>query len=108
MLIEGMHNTLTQKDVEQLIESIPQLECAEVNFDNNHIEIMVIYRQWVKRRWVIDMPFSRIPFESLVYVTDTGYKYHLFGCDYLKRSLVPLIYSRAILSYGGCKVCTLK
>jgi len=45
-------------------------------------------------------------FDYTVYITETGGKYHRWGCRYLRRSAVPINRSRAIsLGYGPCSVC---
>lgn len=43
--------------------------------------------------------------ETTVYVTNTGSKYHLDGCQYLKQSKIPLPLSQARLSYEPCSKC---
>ena len=45
------------------------------------------------------------PQEKIVYVTNTGSKYHRDGCRYLRESKIPMNYSDAIKSYTPCSVC---
>lgn len=40
-----------------------------------------------------------------VYVTRTGAKYHRSGCQYLRRSRIPIALKEAKQSYGPCSVC---
>lgn len=42
---------------------------------------------------------------TTVYVTNTGTKYHEAGCRHLRSSSTPIPLSRAVKSYGACKVC---
>lgn len=42
---------------------------------------------------------------TIVYVTETGSKYHAAGCRYLRRSSIPMKKSEAIKSYSPCSVC---
>lgn len=46
------------------------------------------------------------PTETTVYVTKTGSKYHRSGCQYLKKSKIPMALSDARQSYGPCSKCT--
>jgi len=43
----------------------------------------------------------------IVYVTDTGYMYHSYGCQYLQDSCrpIPLEYILSITTYEKCTVC---
>ncbi len=43
--------------------------------------------------------------EYIVYVTDTGEKYHRSGCRYLSRSRHPIPLSSARYTYEPCSVC---
>ncbi len=45
------------------------------------------------------------PQEIIVYITNTGKKYHREGCQYLKKSCIPISLDQAKLSYDPCKVC---
>ena len=43
---------------------------------------------------------------DIVYITNTGEKYHRAGCRYLKKSSIPISRSEAIArGYTACKVC---
>jgi len=58
--------------------------------------------QYVNQQWTTQQP----TFDYTVYITETGGKYHRWGCRYLRRSAVPISRSRAIsLGYGPCSVC---
>lgn len=43
--------------------------------------------------------------EVTVYVTKTGTKYHLDGCQYLRKSRIPMPLSEAISAYEPCSRC---
>lgn len=44
--------------------------------------------------------------EIIVYVTNTGSKYHLSGCRYLHSSKTPITLKNAIVQgYDSCSVC---
>ena len=44
--------------------------------------------------------------ETVVYVTETGRKYHLDGCRYLERSKIPILLSTAVsMGYEPCGHC---
>ena len=40
-----------------------------------------------------------------VYITNTGNKYHMYGCQYLSQSKIPISLEDARRSYGACSVC---
>lgn len=40
-----------------------------------------------------------------VYVTETGEKYHREGCQYLRKSCIPIDLESARLSYEPCSKC---
>ena len=43
--------------------------------------------------------------DQTVYVTNTGEKYHRAGCQYLRRSQIPIQLSAAQARYGPCSKC---
>lgn len=44
--------------------------------------------------------------ECVVYVTRTGHRYHVDGCQYLRRSRIPMTRREAeINGYTPCRVC---
>lgn len=44
--------------------------------------------------------------EITVYITKTGSKYHLTGCQYLRKSCIPINLAQAkARGYTPCKVC---
>ncbi|MEL7655499.1 MAG: MBL fold metallo-hydrolase [Bacillota bacterium] len=43
--------------------------------------------------------------DSIVYITNTGSKYHRDGCQYLSRSKIPISLSEAVIHYDPCTVC---
>ena len=43
--------------------------------------------------------------EIIVYVTRTGAKYHVDGCQYLRSSQIPITLEEAKLSYDPCSKC---
>lgn len=44
--------------------------------------------------------------ERTVYITRTGAKYHRSGCQYLRKSKIPINLSDAIRSYSPCSRCS--
>ncbi|MCB1188458.1 hypothetical protein KDL29_14945 [bacterium] len=45
------------------------------------------------------------PKTYVVYVTKTGKKYHLDGCQYLRQSKIKTTLAEARKAYDPCKVC---
>lgn len=44
--------------------------------------------------------------DDIVYITETGSKYHKAGCQYLSQSKIPISRQEAIrLGYPPCSVC---
>lgn len=44
--------------------------------------------------------------DSIVYITETGSKFHRWGCQYLDQSAIPISRKEAIeQGYTACKVC---
>ncbi len=43
--------------------------------------------------------------DPIVYITNTGSKYHREGCPYLSKSKIPISLSEAILNYEPCSQC---
>lgn len=44
--------------------------------------------------------------DTIVYITETGSKFHRWGCQYLKESAIPISRKEAIeQGYTPCKVC---
>ena len=63
-------------------------------------EIQTINRQLSKRN-VITKPVT-----SIVYITNTGKKYHRSTCRYLRKSKSSIDLSKAkVGGYTACKVC---
>ena len=56
----------------------------------------------------ITVPAITTPKQTqIVYVTDTGSKYHRYGCRYLKDSCIPMSLSDAKANgYTPCSVCS--
>ncbi len=107
LLIESINRTMEAEDLIDFIEGEERLEMTSMRWQGRELSIELKFGEIRSRIWRIRYPFSRIPFEKLVYVTDTGLRYHIFGCVYLRESLIPLIYSRALLGYSPCKVCSM-
>lgn len=42
---------------------------------------------------------------TIVYITDTGSKYHRSGCKYLSESKIPISLSEAVIHHNPCSVC---
>lgn len=49
--------------------------------------------------------FPQATADTIVYVTKTGDKYHIAGCRYLSKSMIPMSLSEASLRYSPCSVC---
>ena len=107
-LIDSINHTVTVKDIEKYLERSDNLTIRQINFENDRLEVIIRYKKLISRRWRIYYPMNKIGIKKLVYITDTGKKYHLFGCKYLRESMIPIFYSLAVLQYDNCKVCTLK
>jgi hypothetical protein len=45
------------------------------------------------------------PQQVTVYVTKTGAKYHRSGCQYLRRSCIPMSLAEAKKRFDPCSVC---
>jgi hypothetical protein len=43
--------------------------------------------------------------DPTVYVTRTGSKYHVAGCQYLRKSAIPMKLSEAVEGYSPCSRC---
>lgn len=43
--------------------------------------------------------------DTIVYITDTGKKYHRQGCRHLKKSCIEINLDQAVLQYEPCGVC---
>lgn len=43
--------------------------------------------------------------DTIVYITDTGKKYHRQGCRHLKKSCIEISLDQAVLQYEPCGVC---
>ena len=58
----------------------------------------------------VETPPATPPVESegeeiIVYVTETGSKYHRDGCRHLSESKISTSLSRAVKNYGPCGTC---
>jgi hypothetical protein len=106
-LIESINATMVGEDLIGFIKAEDHLEMTLMKWSGDNLFIELKFAKIRSRIWIIKYPFSRIPFERLVYVTDTGVRYHIFRCVYLRESLIPLVYSRALQAYTPCKVCSM-
>lgn len=50
-------------------------------------------------------PFAKSGDNRIVYVTKTGSKYHLAGCNSLSKSALPIKLGDARRDYRPCSVC---
>ncbi|WMJ85031.1 hypothetical protein ACS3UN_04130 [Oscillospiraceae bacterium LTW-04] len=57
-----------------------------------------------KQNFTDDVPATE-PQHVIVYVTETGSKYHCSGCSYLAKSCIPIELETAKQSYGPCSKC---
>lgn len=63
-------------------------------------------RPIVRRTPVEEMPGYETPVTGQVYITRTGGKYHRDGCQYLRRSQIPISLKDAeSQGYGACSRC---
>lgn len=107
-LMDSINHTITSRDIVKCLDQKNNLVIENVVHEANRLEVTIAYKNIVSRRWRINYPMNKIGIKKLVYITDTGKKYHLFGCQYLRESMIPIFYSLAVLRYDECKVCTLK
>ncbi len=54
---------------------------------------------------VHEEPVYQEPVETTVYITESGSKYHRDGCQYLKKSKIPISLSDAQARYEPCSKC---
>ena len=52
-----------------------------------------------------EQPIVDEPVEKTVYVTESGSKYHRDGCQFLKKSKIPISLSSAKSGYEPCSKC---
>lgn len=55
--------------------------------------------------WPIPTPAPSKEASVTVYITETGSKYHSAGCQYLKKSCIPMDLDDAKRSYDPCSKC---
>lgn len=48
---------------------------------------------------------ASVPNQVTVYVTETGSKYHTAGCQYLRKSKIPILLNEAKRHYTPCSKC---
>lgn len=107
-LIDSLNYSITEYDIEKCLDHSGNLTIKKINLERDRLEVIVTFKKVIKRAWSIHYPMKKVGIKKLIYVTDTGKKYHLFGCEYLRESMIPIFYSMAILRFESCKVCTLK
>ena len=82
-------------------------------FNDYYMEIFIEAGRQAKLQrtglWV-EEGFANIPaeplFNPIVYITNTGEKYHQYHCQYLLESRIPIRLSEAVyLGYEPCSVC---
>lgn len=55
---------------------------------------------------MIDDGPTKATAERMVYITNTGEKYHEYGCRYLSQSCIKISYKKAISrGYDACSIC---
>ena len=73
-------------------------------------------KRWSVRLEGIDAPENAQPYgldsrmalrrkDTIVYITESGKKYHRSGCRYLSKSKIPIPLRRARSAHDACKVC---
>lgn len=107
-LIDSINHSITEDDVEKCLDHYGNLTIKKITFERDRLEVIVTFKKVISRCWSIHYPLNKVRIKKLTYITDTGNKYHLFGCEYLRESMIPIFYSVAVLRYDACKVCTLK
>ncbi len=107
-LIDSLNYSITEYDIEKCLDYSGNLKIRKITFEEDELEVIVTFKKVISRVWRIHYPLDKVRIKKLTYITDTGNKYHLFGCEYLRESMIPIFYSIAVLRYDACKVCTLK
>lgn len=105
LLIRSIHTTVETEALLGAAEGIPRLSVEDVRWSGGCVTVRLCYAGRLRREWVIRYPFARIPWQRLVYVTDTGIRYHHPGCRHVRRSLIPFLLSETPGRYTPCKVC---
>lgn len=75
---------------------------------------MRVTKRWAKLFLVTLLVFYLLAFaaaaasgDTIVYITNTGEKYHSYGCQYLRKSSISITLSSAVSSgYGRCSRCS--
>jgi len=109
-MIDGLMNTSSRSfnlsDIDEIEKRHPRLSVKSVYFRLKEVEVTMVVSNIYYRRWLIKYDIRVPAVEPLLYITDTGKKYHHFGCNYLRESMIPIIYSKAIINYDSCKSCS--
>ncbi|MEA3423261.1 MAG: hypothetical protein U9Q80_05670 [Bacillota bacterium] len=109
-VIEDLMRTTSRSfnvsEINDIIERHPQLEIKSVFFRLNEVEVTIAFNSIYYRKWLIKYDIRVPNVETLIYITDTGKKFHHFGCVYLRESMIPIIYSKGIIKYDACKACS--
>jgi len=105
MILKENRWVIGKKDITSIIDDYKFIELKNIEIINDEIYIELIALNFIQRG--LNFKFKKWDnnIEKLVYVTDTGYKFHEFWCKYLRESMIPMEYSLAILKYGECKSC---
>lgn len=109
-MIDGLMSTTSRSfnvsEIDDIVERHPQLEIESIFFRLKEVEVTVAFNSIYYRRWLIKYDIRVPNVEPLIYITDTGRKFHHFGCVYLRESMIPIIYSKGIIKYDACKACS--
>ncbi|OPL07405.1 MAG: hypothetical protein AVO33_05730 [delta proteobacterium ML8_F1] len=106
-LFDSTTQSLSFREVTSLVRPYEALAICEFELSRDAMTLCVSFKSIFRRRWVVHYD-TRLPsFESLLYVTDTGSKFHRFGCRHLNQSMIPLPASEALVNFSPCGVCSL-
>lgn len=105
MILKENRWAIAKESVKSIIDEYKFIDLKNIEIIDDEIYIELTALNFIQRG--LDFKFKKWDnnFEKLVYVTDTGYKFHEFGCKYLMESMIPIKYSLAILKYSECKKC---
>lgn len=106
-LLDSTTQSLGYQEIRVMVRSYDGLELEAFDLSLTTMTVSLSYQGLFRRRWVVAYDIRLPSFESLLYVTDTGKKYHRFGCRHLSQSMIPMIASEAMVKFSPCGVCSL-
>ena len=99
LLQEKKKSEETIRDLNQAISSLLQEK-------QRYEETIHLLQSQLQQQSIYSIPPKQEPPSStIVYVTNTGSKYHRRGCQYLRSSCNPITLEEAKRFYTPCSVC---